>query len=105
MKNSLAGAALTCLLGSAPVWAAPSPIFGTADVKVTSQAENKTVVGKGAYANLYGYYGNYYASYATLYGTLGYYYQNYSYYNSASSYAYDAYQYYYYASYYQQRGE
>jgi hypothetical protein len=66
------------VLASAPVVSAvsaePSPIFGKASVQITTVAENKKVIGKGQYGELYAYYGNYYANQAAVYGSLGQYY-------------------------------
>jgi hypothetical protein len=82
-----------------------SPIFGQAAVKVTTQTQNRGVVGKGYYADYYGFYGNYYSNLASQYGLYGLYYKGYSYYNSAQSYAQNAANDYGYASYYQQRNQ
>lgn len=77
-----------------------SAIFGDANVQLTSKAQDKEVIGKGAYADYYGYYGIYYSYYAYLYGYYGYSNASASYYaqayenasNAASSY-YNAYVY------------
>ena len=74
-----------------------NPIFGNAVVKPLTVTENKAVVGKGYYADLYGYYGNYYSTYAIQSGYAGYYFQNYSDYYNAYIYASYASNYYYYA--------
>src|ERR1700739_1011993 len=67
LLSAISGAAMALVAGTA-VAADVSPIFGHADVKATTAAENKGIVGKGEYGELYGYYGTYYASYATQYG-------------------------------------
>lgn len=104
LTAALAAGAAVAISGSASAQT-KSPIFGGAAVQVTTAAQNKDVVGKGYYANLYGYYGNYYSNLASQYGLYGSYYQSYSYYNSAQNYAYDAYTYYGYASTYQKAGQ
>src|SRR5437660_2892880 len=80
-----------------------NPIFGQA-VQKTNSSENKTIVGKGAYADYYGYYGNLYNSYAGQYGQYGYSYADYSSYYYAYIYANAAANNYYYAYYYQYYG-
>lgn len=75
-----------------------SPVFGSANIKPTTAAQNKSITGKGYYQDYYGYYGNYYNYYAGYYGNLGYSYGNASYYSSAYQYATYAANYYYYAS-------
>jgi len=82
-----------------------NPIFGQATIQKTNPTENKAVVGKGAYADLYGYYGNYYNNQAGLYGLYGSYYKSSSYYSTAASYAGYASTYYGYASSYQAAGQ
>lgn len=78
----------TILTGAALAQAeTPSPIFGSATVKLTTPSENRSVVGKGSLADYYGYYGNYYNNLAGAYGNYGFYFKNYSYYYSAYSYA------------------
>ena len=85
--------------GSAIAGEVKNPIFGAAPAKVLSLGQNKGVVGKGAYADYYGYYGNVYASYAQTYGNYAYsgydpvnnYYYAYYYANVASSNYYNAY--------------
>ncbi len=74
-----------------------SPIFGTATVKPLTTVQNKTVVGKGAYADYYGSYGIQFANYASLYGQYG----NYG---TATTYASYAYQYFSAAASYQAAG-
>lgn len=74
-----------------------SPIFGGAVVVPTTTAQNKAIVGKGYYADMYGSWGIDYADYASYYG----YYGNY---NDAASYAYQAYQSFNAAAYYQATG-
>jgi hypothetical protein len=77
-----------------------SPIFGSAKIAPTTSAENKNIVGKGYYADYYGYYGYLYAYYATSYASSGYayrdansYYTAYQYANSAASSLYNAWYY------------
>ena len=82
-----------------------SPIFGQAAVQLTTPSQNKNVIAKGYYADLYGYYGNYYASLAVYYGTYASYNKIASDYNSAASYAYTAYQDYSSAYSYQRSGQ
>jgi len=79
----------------------PSPILGGANVTALSKDQSAQVVGKGYYADLYGYYGLIASNNANYYGLYGHYYKSYSYYYYASQYAYDAYYYFYYAYYYQ----
>ncbi len=74
-----------------------SPIFGTASVKPTTDEQNKSILGKGYYADMYGSYGIDYADYASYNG----YYGNY---DAAASYAYHAYEAFNAASYYQSIG-
>ncbi len=71
-----------------------SPIFGSAAVVPTTPAQNKSILGKGYYADMYGSWGIDYADYALYYGSYGYY-------NDAASYAYSAYQAFSAAAYYQ----
>lgn len=97
----LGGALLASLAGLAPASADTNPMFGNALVQKTSATENKAIVGKGSYADYYGYYGNYYNNLAGYYGNAGLYYKSYSNYYSAYSYASYATTYYYYAYYYQ----
>lgn len=74
-----------------------SPIFGTASVQTTTTEQNKSIVGKGYYADLYGSYGIDYADYASYYGYYGYY-------ADAANYAYQAYDAFNAAAYYQSIG-
>ncbi|MDQ2805224.1 MAG: hypothetical protein M3Y41_22065 [Pseudomonadota bacterium] len=74
-----------------------SPIFGAAAVTPTTAAQNKTIVGKGYYADFYGSYGISFANYAAYYGQYGYY-------ATAATYADYAYQYFNTAAYYQSYG-
>ncbi len=74
-----------------------SPIFGTASVSPTSTAQNKSILGKGYYADAYGYYGINFANAAAAYGQYGDY-------NSAAAYANAAFQYFDAAAYYQAAG-
>lgn len=76
-------------LGSA---ADKSPIFGSAKVSTMSATDNAKVVGKGYYANYYGYYGQLNAYYS-------YYYGNYARYSTVAN-SYNEYTSYYYAYYY-----
>ncbi len=98
----------TKIFASSLVWAALaslpaaradtlSPIFGKASVTPTSTAQNKSILGKGYYADAFGYYGISYANYAAVYGQYGDY-------VSASAYANAAYQYFNAAAYYQLTG-
>ena len=90
---ALAGVAI----GSVAKAESLSPIFGTATVKPLTIAQNKTVVGKGAYADYYGSYGIQFANYASLYGQYGDY-------GTATTYASYAYQYFAAAANYQAAG-
>ena len=94
MKLVLAATALTMLFSTSCAFAGQtkSPIFGAADAMLTSVAKNKAIIGKGAYADYNGYYGNVYSSYANTYG-------NYAYGGSDGPSGYSTY-YYYYAYYY-----
>ncbi len=74
-----------------------SPIFGSASVTPTSTAQNKSILGKGYYADAYGYYGINFANCAAAYGQYGDY-------NSAAAYANAAFQYFDAAAYYQAVG-
>jgi hypothetical protein len=65
----------------------PSPIFGSAKIEKTTEAQNKGIIGKGYYGQYYGYYGQLYAYYAYYYGYYGYQYGSYDYYLSAYYYA------------------
>ncbi len=111
MNKSLV-AGLVAVAAAGPAYAeSVSPIFGHATVQVTTASENKGIVGKGTYGELYAYYGSLYASYAVQYASIGQYY-GYSSTTGGSSYFYDAYlyasyatSYYYNAYYYQSRGE
>jgi len=106
IRLALSMAAMGTALALVPAQATEtSPIFGNAVHVTTTAPQNKSIVGKGYYADLYGYYGNYYNNYASYYGILGAYYKNYSYYYSAYTYAKDASTYYYYAYYYQYYGQ
>jgi hypothetical protein len=95
---------------SAPSIAKDPLLGGTSGAVVVADKDLANVKGSGTYANLYGYYGAYYASQAQYYGALGSYYNYYSstgpngaatsnFYN-AYSYANTAANYYYYAYYY-----
>ncbi len=101
MTRRMASLGLMALAGVAigPVANAESlsPIFGTAAVKPLTTAQNKSVVGKGAYADYYGSYGIQFANYASLYGQYG----NYG---TATTYASYAYQYFSAAASYQAAG-
>ena len=81
-----------------------SPIFGKADVTVTTQKENKAIVGKGAVADVYGYYGNLYSYNANVYGNLGFSTKIPAYYADAYGFAYNSYVYYFNAYNYQRLG-
>ena len=74
MKLVLSAVTVTTLLLTSSAFAAQSksPIFGGADATPTSVAKNKAIIGKGAYADYYGYYGNLYSSYANYYGNYAY---------------------------------
>ena len=101
-KLLLAGAATLGLVGTAQ---AASPLFDNVGaVKVNTTEQNKAVVGKGATADYYGYYGNYYNNLAGYYGNRGLYYNNYSNYYSAYAYTGYASNNYYFAYYYSVRG-
>jgi hypothetical protein len=82
-----------------------NPVFGQAQVQKLTAAQDKAVVGKGYYGQLYGYYGLYYSSLASQYGSYGLYNSNYSYYYSAYTYANYASSYYYDAYYYTMHNE
>ncbi len=75
-----------------------SPIFGTATVVPTTSAQNKSILGKGYYADMYGSWGIDYADYAAYYGYYGQY-------GDAATYAYNAYQAFNVAAYYQSYGQ
>jgi hypothetical protein len=90
---------------SAPAYAEDNPIFGRAVVKIHTPKQNKAVTGKGFYADLYGYYGNYYNNIAGAYGNNGMYYKSYSDYYSAYLYSGYATTDYYYAYVYQLNGQ
>lgn len=75
-----------------------SPIFGSAAVTPLTTAQNKTVVGKGYYADYYGSYGISFADYAIQTAQYGDY-------ASAAAYANYAYQYFSVADYYQYAGQ
>ncbi len=75
-----------------------SPIFGSASVTPTSTAQNKSILGKGYFADAFGYYGIDFANCAAAYGQYGDY-------NSAAAYANAAYQYFDAAAYYQATGQ
>ncbi len=74
-----------------------SPIFGSAKVTPLTAAQNKTVVGKGYYADYYGSYGINFANSASAYGQYGDY-------GTAATYADYAYQYFSAAANYQALG-
>jgi hypothetical protein len=103
MIGSLVGSAAIVAL-SAPVYAEDNPIFGKAAVKIHTPKQNKAVTGKGYYADLYGYYGNYFNNLAGVYGNNGMYFKSYSDYYSAYTYSGYATTDYYYAYYYQLNG-
>jgi hypothetical protein len=97
MRKTLLASAAAVLLAAGAAQAA-NPFVDGLDAKINTVADNKKVVGKGATANFYGYYGNYYNNLAGYYGNYGLYANNYSYYynaysysNTAASYYYDAY--------------
>jgi hypothetical protein len=96
-------ALLSTALVMAPmsVSAETSKVFGNSGAKILSPDANKKVVGKGYYADLYGYYGYVYAYYAYYYAYYGYAYANANYYYNAYVYSYYATQYLYNAYYYQ----
>ena len=111
MKLVLCAVTVTTLLLTSSAFAgqSKSPIFGDADATPTSVAKNKAIIGKGATADYYGYYGNVYSSYANTYGNYGiggsngpsgyattYYYYAYYYANQATNYYSNAYYYAYY---------
>ncbi len=102
MMKLLAGSALVVLsvagipsIGHADTI---SPIFGKAAVVPTTTTQNKSILGKGYYADMYGSWGIDYADYALYYG-------NYGDYADAASYAYNAYQAFNAAAYYQSYGQ
>lgn len=104
-KTLLVAASLAAFaMGGTASYAAPSDMFGSSAVKPMTAKETKSVVGKGTYADLYGYYGNLYNNIAGYYGLLGAYYKSSSYYYNAYYYSYYATQYYYSAYYYQYYG-
>jgi hypothetical protein len=78
-----------------------SPIFGSAKITPTTNPENKNIVGKGYYADYYGYYGYLYSYYATSYASSGYSYGDANSYYTAYQYANSAANSLYYAWYYQ----
>lgn len=51
---------------------AVSPLFGKATARITTSAQNKSTVGKGQYADYWGYYGNYFSYQAGVYGNAAY---------------------------------
>ena len=73
MRATLIGAVCAALLSLTSAWPAiasdQSPVFGKAKVQVLSKQDNAKVVGKGAYADYYGYYGNLYSYYANYFGS------------------------------------
>jgi hypothetical protein len=91
------------LAGSAE--APVNPIFEHALVHKLSVPEDRAVVGKGSYADYYGYYGMWYTALASQYGSMGFYYKDYSSYLSAYYYADSAMIDFYNAYYYQYYGE
>ncbi len=101
MKGWVAGLGLITMVGVAIGPGAHaesiSPIFGGAKVTPLTSVQNKTVVGKGYYANYYGSYGITYANYSSLYGQYGDY-------GTAAAYANYAYQCFSTAAYYQSVG-
>jgi len=107
MKKLLASTALVgALLASSGAMAieSKSPIFGKAATSLTSIDQNKSTVGKGYYADYYGYYGYLYSYYAYYYAYYGYAYSNTNYYYYAYSYSSSATNYLYYAYYYSYYG-
>ena len=84
------------LLGASSAYAA-SPIFGTAAVTPTTVTENKTILGKGYYADYYGSVGISNLNYSSAYASYGDY-------TSAGWYAYEAYYYFSTAQYYLANG-
>lgn len=101
MKKLLLASVAALALSAIPAAADTSKIFGQASAKVLSPEMNKQVVGKGYYADYYGYYGYIYSYYAYYYAYYGYAYANTNYYYNAYYYSYYATQYLYYAYYYQ----
>ena len=91
----LAGLAATPVSGHADML---SPVFGAASVTPTTTVQNRAIVGKGYYADMYGSWGIDNANWSTY---LGYY----GYYNDAANYAYNAYVSFNAAAYYQAIGQ
>ena len=102
MFKLIAGTALVALgvVASPSVGRAEpvSPIFGDASVVLTTPAQNKSILGKGFYADLYGSWGIDYTDYAL-------YYAQYGVYNQAATYAFNAYEAFSAASYHQVYGD
>jgi hypothetical protein len=90
MKKLLLASVAALAFSAVPAAADTSKIFGNASAKVLTPDANKQVVGKGYYADLYGYY--------------GYAYKSTGYYAAAYNYAYYSYVYLYYAYVYQTYG-
>lgn len=101
MKKLLLTTVAVIAFSAAPAAADTSKIFGQANAKVLTVDANKQVVGKGYYADYYGYYGYLYSYYANYYAYYGYAYSSANYYYSAYTYSYYATQYLYSAYYYQ----
>ncbi|MBR3189776.1 hypothetical protein [Bosea sp. (in: a-proteobacteria)] len=101
MKKLLLASAAALALSAVPAVADTTQIFGNASAKILTPDANKKVVGKGYYADYYGYYGYYYSYYANYYAYYGYVYSNADYYYNAYYYSYYATQYLYNAYYYQ----
>lgn len=84
LSSVMLAAAATSFLSTAAIAAEQkSPVFGNSVAKLTSVDKNKATVGKGAYADYYGYYGYLYSYYSYYYANLGYQNKSYSsYYNA-----------------------
>jgi hypothetical protein len=101
MKKLLLASAAALAFSAAPAAADTAQIFGNASAKILSPDANKKVVGKGYYADYYGYYGYLYSYYANTYAYYGYVYSSADNYYAAHVYSYYASQYLYNAYYYQ----
>jgi hypothetical protein len=111
MKHTVSACAAVALLSGASFAANPL-LGGKSDTLVVADKDLANVKGTGYNANLYSYYGTYYASQAQYYAGLGNYYNYLGYDGSTSTsyatnnyyeayyYSYYATQYYYYAYYY-----
>lgn len=98
-KVTAAAVILAGLAGASAVQADTlSPIFGSAAATPTTTVQNRSIVGKGYYADYFGSYGINFASTAAAYGQYGDY-------TSAAAFANAAYQYFDAASYYQSLGQ